>query len=343
MAKANGRAYHRAAMSAEAPRQPQPQLAPQPAPQPVRQQTIAPATWGLLLLLACIWGGSFLSNRLALEEVGVLTTVAFRVGLGAAALWLWIAARRLPLPRGPGLARRFLLLGLVNNALPFSLIVWGQQHIPSGLAGILNAATAVFAVLLAAAVFPDERLSLRKAAGVAVGFAGVATAIGRDALAALDVTSLGQLAIIGSSVAYAVGTCYSRVALRGIRPEVASAGMLTSAALFIVPLALWHEGLPDPHWRLATWGALAYLALMASAFAYILYYAVLTRAGAGNLGLVTLLVAPVAILLGALVYGEALHPADYAGFAILATGLMILDGRPRRLFAPLPAPPAESA
>ncbi len=306
------------------------------------QQTIPPRAWVLMGVLACIWGGSFLSNRIALEEIGVLTTVALRVGGAAVALWAYVIARRLPVPRGPRMMLACLGMGLLNNVIPFSLIVWGQQFIPSGLAAIFNAATAIFSVLLAAVFFADERLTPRKAAGVVIGFAGVATAIGIANLRALDMTSLGQLAIVGATMAYAVSSVFARAMLKGVRPEVSAAGMLTASALVTIPLALAVEGWPAMDYAPATWGAIAYLAFAASALAYILFYRVLALAGAGNLSLVTLLVAPVAILLGAVVYREALHASEYAGFALLAAGLMIIDGRPRRLFAK-PARGAESA
>ncbi|PKP73308.1 MAG: EamA family transporter [Alphaproteobacteria bacterium HGW-Alphaproteobacteria-6] len=304
-----------------------PQLSPAP------QQRLDAKAWGLLLLLSAIWGASFLSNRAALAEVGVLTTVAFRVAGAAVALWLWIGLRRLPVPRDPALLWRFAVMGMLNNVIPFTLIVWGQKHVDSGLAAILNAATAIFTVLVVTLVFADERLTLRKAAGVMLGFAGVAVTIGPSALTAFNPASLGQLAILGASLAYALAATFARVAVRGLRPEVSAAAMLTAAAIVMVPAALALEGAPGLDYRPATWAALAYLALVASALAYLLYYAVLGLAGAGNLSLVTLMIPPFAIALGALVYDEALAPSAWAGFGLLALGLMILDRRPRWAFA----------
>lgn len=296
------------------------------------QTSLTPRTWALLFCLALIWGGSFLSNRAALEEVGTFTIVAVRVTGGAALMWAWVLARGLPLPRGARYVGVFLLMGLLNNALPFSLIVWGQNHIPSGLAAILNAATAIFGIAVAAIVFADEKLTPRKAIGVMLGFAGVTTAIGLANLRALDLTSAAQLAILGSSLCYGLAGAFARVAMRGVAPEVATAGMLTGAVTIMVPLALVTEGVPSLDYAPATWAALAYLAAAATALAYILYYTVLSAAGAGNLSLVTLMVAPVAIVLGALVYGEALPPRAYVGFALLAIGLLTIQGRIQRIF-----------
>jgi drug/metabolite transporter (DMT)-like permease len=302
------------------------------------QTSISPLAWALLVLLALIWGGSFLSNRAAVAHVPVFTVVAFRVGGAALALWAYVLLRHLPMPSRDRLPS-LLFIGVTNNVIPFSLIVWGQKHIPSGLAGILNASTAIFTVLLAAAVLPDERLTARKAAGVAIGFAGVVLAIGPAELRALDLTSLGQLAIVAAAAFYAISGIFARRSLTGLRPEVSAAGTLAGAASVMLPLAFWMDGLPTLDYPLSAWLAMGYLALIASAFAYMLFYIVLQRAGAGNLSLVTLMVAPVAMVLGSLAYGEAFRSAEYAGFALLALGLLVVDGRPRWLVRPA----AESA
>ena len=286
--------------------------------------------------LALIWGGSFVANRQALTGLPVLTIVALRVLGGATALWLWVALRGLPVPRGGRWIAACAVMGLLNNVVPFCLIVWGQTQIPAGLAGILNASTAVFAVLVAAAVFPDERLTPARALGVALGLGGVILAVGPRALSAFDLRSTAQLACLAAAVSYAISGAFARTALKGIRPEVSAAGMLTAASALLVPVALWHDGLPQAAPALPVLASLAYLSLAASALAYILFYAVLRLAGAGNLGLVTLLVAPVAIVLGALIFGERLTAGALAGFGLIALGLLVMDGRialPTRRFS----------
>ncbi|MEO8240956.1 MAG: DMT family transporter [bacterium] len=299
---------------------------------PAPQRAISLQAWIYLLMLALIWGGSFVANRLALTEIGVLTTVAFRVGGACLALWAYIAIRGLPVPKGPQWLLTCVVLGLFNNVIPFSLIVWGQTHIQSGLAAILNATTTIFTVALATFFFADERLTAQKATGVALGFAGVVVTIGPAALTHFDVTSLGQLAVIGAALSYAVSGIYGRQALKGIRPEVGAAGMLTASSAVMLPLALTFEGLPSLHYLPQTWAALGYLALLSSAFAYILFYRVLHTAGAGNLSLVTLLVAPVAVVLGAVIYHEALPTSAYFGLILLALGMLVIDGRLLTIF-----------
>lgn len=286
---------------------------------------LSPLAWTLLAALALVWGTSFLSNRAALAEAGVLSVVTLRVGLGAAALWAWIALRRIPVPRDPRLIGRFLLMGLLNNVIPFSLIVWGQKHIESGLAAILNASTALFGVAIAAALFADERLTRNRVIGTGLGFAGVVLAIGPGALSGFDLRSAGQTAILGASASYGLAAAYARGATRGLAPELAAAGMLSGALVWMIPLTLALEGLPAGGWGVSTWGALIWLGVGCSALAYLLYYRILALAGAGNLLLVTLMIPPVAIVAGALVYHEELGLTALGGFALLEAGLLVLN------------------
>jgi len=293
----------------------------------IAQQTLSSRAWGELLLLSVIWGGSFLSIRIALDEIPVMTSVAHRVVWAAGALWLVVWARGLKVPRDPRLLGAFLVMGLLNNAIPFSLMAWGQLHIETGLTSILNAATAIWGVLAAAVFFADERLSSRKALGVALGFAGVTLAIGLDSLASFDIRSLAQLAVIAGTLSYALAGSWARANLSGLSPVVAAAGMLTASSAMMIPLAWVVDGPPHLPQDPATVAAIAYFALISTAFAYLLYYRVLAMAGSGNLLLCTLLVAPVAILLGAWLRDETLQPAAFAGFGLLALGLLVIDGR----------------
>lgn len=297
------------------------------------QKSLSPRAWTELLLLACIWGLSFVANRAALQEVGVATTVAFRVAGACLILWLWVAARRLPLPRAPKVWAAFLVMGLLNNVIPFSLITWGQLTIPSGLAAILNASTAILGVLVASLLFRDERLTPRRMAGVLLGFAGVVTVIGPEALLRLDLTSVSQLALLAAALSYALAGAFARKALTGLAPQVAAAGMLTGSTLVMLPAALLIDGPPSLAHSLPIWASLGYLAAISTAVAYLLYYRVLAMAGAGNLSLVTLMVAPVAIVAGALIFDEALPLRAFAGFALLGLGLLTLDGRVLRMFS----------
>ena len=283
--------------------------------------------WIDLALLALLWGGSFLAIREALDEIGFLTSVAHRVTWASVMLWIIVAARRLAVPRSLRAWSAFFVMGCLNNVIPFTLMAWGQLSIESGLTAILNATSAIWAVLFAALLFADERLTTRRAIGVLIGFVGVSTAIGLQNLASLELRSLAQLAVIGGTISYAFAGCWARARLQDQSPLVAAAGMLTCSTLVMLPLSRALEGPLEFDLSLSTWAAIAYFALAATAAAYILYYRILAAAGAGNLLLVTLMIPPIAILLGSWARDEALTSGAYLGFALLGAGLLVLDGR----------------
>lgn len=291
------------------------------------QKTLSATAWGLLVALALIWGSSFLTTSMLVERMAPLHVVTHRVLWAALALWFYVLWRRFPLPRDPAVWAALLLMGFANNALPFALQAYAQQTIESGLAGILNATAAIFGPVVAAAFLADERLTAPKAAGVAFGFAGVVVVMGWDSLARFDPRALAQLAMLGSTLSYAFASVWARKRLAHLRPEVAALGMLTGSTLILLPLGLALEGplplaLPMPMLLSIGW-----YALVVTAAAYLLYYQLIRRAGAANTMLVTLLIVPVAVLLGALVRAEALPVSAYLGFALIALGLVLIDGR----------------
>lgn len=292
---------------------------------------MTPQAWGLLLLLGLLWGGSFLSIRVALDEVGVATSVAHRTGWAAAILWAYVLVRRLPVPKSARVWGAFFVMGLLNNIIPFGLMAWAQLHIESGLTSILNASTAFFGVIVASVVFADERLTARRLFGVILGTIGVALAIGIENLQSLDLRSVAQLAVLVGTLSYALAGSWARATLSGLPPQVAAMGMLTGSAIVALPAAWVIDGPIVLTLQPITWIAIAYYAIFATALAYLLYYRVLALAGSGNLMLVTLIIPPTAIVLGAMFRNEALQPNAYLGFGVLVLGLLILDGR---LFGP---------
>ena len=292
--------------------------------------------WAMLLALSVLWGGSFFFNGAAVRELPSLTLVWLRVAVATAALLLALRllGQRLP---APGRAWGALLgMGLLNNVVPFALIVWGQHHIASGLASILNATTPLFAVLAAHLLTPDERLTPLKAAGVAAGFAGVVAMIGPDALGGLGglgTNAAAQLACLGAALSYAFAGLFGRRFRRmGVAPMATAAGQVCASTALLLPLML----LADRPWALpmpsaATWGAVLGVGLLSTALAYVLYFRILATAGATNLLLVTFLIPVSAILLGVLALGETLLPRHLGGMALIGTGLACIDGRLPRL------------
>ncbi len=185
--------------------------------------------WAELVLLSVIWGGSFFSIAIALREIGPVTVVLHRVGWAAVLLWLVVAARGLRVPREPRLWGAFLVMGCLNNVIPFTLMSWGQIQIGTGLTSIFNAMTAVFAVLVAAMFLRDEPLSARRLGGVLLGFLGIVVIKGVDRLGALDGEALGTYAVLAGALSYALAGVWARRTLRGQPPVVAAAGMLTGS------------------------------------------------------------------------------------------------------------------
>lgn len=290
--------------------------------------------WGLLIALSALWGGSFLFNGILVRELPPLTIVAGRVTLAAVALWTIVRLSGHAVPRSREVWLAFLGMGVLNNVIPFSLIVWGQTHIASGLASILNATTPLFAVIVAHMLTEDEKMTGGRLVGVLVGFAGVALMIGPSVLSDLGTNVLAQLAVLGAAVSYAFAGIWGRRFRRmGLPPLLPAAGQVTASALIMLPVAL----VVDRPWTLAVpsqeaWLALFGLAVLATALAYVIFFRILATAGATNLMLVTFLIPVSAILLGALVLGEVLAPKHFAGMALIAVGLAAIDGRVLKMF-----------
>ncbi len=294
--------------------------------------------WAVLLALALIWGAAFFCIKVAVTHVEPLTYVWLRLSIAAAALWAllrWRGERlSLPLP----IWGAILVLALLNNMIPFVLFGWGQQRIASGLASILNATTPIWGVLAAHLGTRDERMTPTKILGVLVGFAGVATMIGPDLLLGGD-RLLPQLACLAAAFCYALaGVWARRFKSLGVTPLKVAAAQLAVGAFAMAPLALaidqpWLDAWPP----LEAWAAIVALALVATAFGYVLYFRLIDSAGATNALLVTLLVPPTAILLGGLFFHERLSVGQFGGLAFIAFGLALIDGRLLTLFRRKPA------
>lgn len=288
--------------------------------------------WTLLIALAAVWGGSFFFNAVAIRELPVFTVVVARVALAALFLVVVLRLAGQTMPRDKRVWAAFFGMGLLNNVLPFSLIVWGQQHIASGVASILNASTPLFTVIVAHLFTSDEKMTANRLFGVIVGFVGVAVMIGADAAQALGANIAAQLACLAAAISYAFAGVYGRrFRAMGVAPLATAAGQVTASSLMLIPLML----LIDQPWTLPAPGATAIAALigvaaLSTALAYVLYFRILATAGATNLLLVTFLIPVSAILLGVLVLNETLAPKHLAGMALIGLGLAAIDGRPWR-------------
>ena len=292
-------------------------------------RTMTAAEWAMLLALSVLWGGSFFFTSIAVKELPLLTIVALRVGLAALMLHVTLRLLGVAMPRDGRVWAAFFGMGLLNNAIPFCLIVWGQTHIASGLAAILNATTPLFTVVVAHGLTDDERMTGNRLAGVLIGLAGVAVMIGPDALKGLGADVLAQLAVLAAALSYAFAGIFGRRFSRmGVAPMATAAGQVTASTAMLLPLAL----LVDRPWTLAVPSAAAIAAILgiaalSTALGYVLYFRILATAGATNLLLVTFLIPVSAIVLGALVLGERLSVRHGFGMALIGAGLAAIDGR----------------
>lgn len=296
-------------------------------------RTMGPVEWAMLIFLSIIWGGSFFFYAIALKDLPTFTIVFLRVSIAGIGLWLCARAMGLVLPQRSGLWRDFFIMGLINNAIPFSLIVWGQREVASGLAAILNATTPFFTVLVANMLTADEKLSWNRLLGAAIGLSGVAAMMGADIFNATT-SLLSQLAIVAAAVSYAFASVFGR-RFSSVPPLLTAAGQTTASSVILLPVMLvidmpWRLAAPSP----ATWLAIVGLALLCTSLAYILFFTILKRSGATNLVLVTFLVPVSAILLGIAFLGERLDMHHVIGMVTIAIGLAFIDGRLLGLLKP---------
>jgi len=282
--------------------------------------------WIMLMTLSIVWGGSFFFNALLLAEISPFGVVFGRVLIGCLVLYAVLRMQGLSL----ALARHwraFLVMGFINNFIPFTLIATGQTFIDSGLASIFNATTPLFGAILAFFLVRAENITAGKLGGVILGVAGVAVlfGIGSDTPVRGN-TLLGGGMVMLASLSYAVAGLFWR-RFPTIAPPVAACGMQLASSLMCLPLAAYHDGARFLHLSLGGAGSLLGLGVLCSAFGFILYFRVLQAAGAVNVLLVTLLIPVSASILGALFLEETITSVEIAGMAIIGLGLLVVDGR----------------
>lgn len=282
--------------------------------------------WVLITILSIIWGGSFFFVGVAVKELPPLTIVLGRVALASMILLAIVYFKGEKMPTSPSIWGAFLVMGALNNLIPFCLIVWGQTHIESGLASILNATTPIFSVVLAHFFTREEKLTVNRIAGIVLGWIGVTILIGIESLRGFGLEVIGQIAIIGAAISYAFAAIYGR-RFKHMSPMVVATGMLCGTTLMMIPLAFYF----DQPWNLTpgamTIAAILGLAAISTSLAYIIYFHVLATAGPTNLLLVTFLIPISAIALGVMVLGEQLGWEVFVGMAMIFSGLITIDGR----------------
>ncbi|MBO9509449.1 DMT family transporter [Thalassospira sp. A3_1] len=290
-------------------------------------------SWLMLIVLSVLWGGSFFFTEIALVDLPPFTLVLGRVAIAAMILWWVVLLRHIVIPHDPKIWLGFLVMGALNNLIPFCLIVWGQTHIASSLAAILNATTPLFTLIIAHLTTDNERLSRRKVIGVLTGFVGVIIVIGLpDAVEArisnmTNIAALAPFAVLLAAVSYGCAGVFGR-RFKNSPPILTAAGQTSASSLMLIPLCIlidtpWNLPFPKTETILAVLG----IAAFSTALAYILYFQLLKRAGASNLLLVTFLIPVSAILLGVLFLGETLALRQIGGMVVIGLGLAVIDGR----------------
>jgi drug/metabolite transporter (DMT)-like permease len=282
--------------------------------------------WVLIFILSIIWGGSFFFVGVAVKELPPLTIVLGRVALASVILLVIVYFKGKRMPLSLSIWGSFLVMGALNNLIPFCLIVWGQTHIESGLASILNATTPIFSVVLAHFFTREEKLTLNRISGIVLGWIGVSVLIGIESLRGFGLEVFGQIAVLCAAVSYAFAAIYGR-RFKNMNPIVVATGMLCGSTIMMIPLTLYF----DQPWNLAP-GAMTImsilgLAAISTSLAYIIYFHVLATAGPTNLLLVTFLIPISAIALGVMVLGEQLGWEVFVGMGIIFLGLITIDGR----------------
>ena len=290
--------------------------------------------WMLLVLLSVVWGGSFFFNGIALREFPTLSIVTARVGLAALALLFLMKMLGQGIQLNRQILKAFFGMSFLNNVVPFSLIVWGQQHIASGVASILNATTPLFTMLAAHWFTTDEKINPRRLLGVLTGMGGVGLMMGLDSMESSEFHLLGKSAILLAAFSYGLAGVYGkRFAQLEIPPLATATGQLCASSMILIPLTLWI----DQPWTMTIpsiegMGSLLGIALLSTALAYVIYFRLLKTAGATNLLLVTLLIPVSAIILGVFLLDESLEPQHLSGMAVISLGLLIMDGRLLQFF-----------
>lgn len=283
--------------------------------------------WVMVLTLSIVWGGSFIFARVAVLEIPPLSLVFLRVAIAAIILNAILFLRPTNHVHTGAMWKNFTIMGIVNNIIPFGLIFYGQLEIGAGLAAIVNAMTPIWTVLFAHFYTDDEKISTLKGIGVSLGFVGVAVLIGGEAMSGLSGSLLGQLSILAATISYGVAAVFGRRFAKV--PAIESArGQLTMSSLLIIPLVL----IIDQPWQLSLPAGAAIastlaLAIVCTAWAYLLFFKILAEAGALNVMIVTFLIPPSAIIMGILILGESLDGHHILGMAVIMAGLIVIDGR----------------
>ena len=288
--------------------------------------------WMLLVGLSILWGGSYLFMKLAVLTVPLFTIVLGRVSIAALALLIVLTISGTGIPKGRRIWLAFFGMGIFNNVIPMSLIVFSQNSISVGLASILNSITPLFTILVTHMTTNDERLTFRKLVGISFGIMGVVMLMGPELVDNFGVAALGEWACLGAALSYACANTFGRRFVQlGTKPMQTAFGQVVASTVILAPLVI----VVDQPWTISNPGFLPVLSILAlglfcTALAYVIYFQILARSGATAIALVTFMIPPSAILMGWLALGEQISSQDFLGMSLIGVGLFSVNRQSNR-------------
>jgi drug/metabolite transporter (DMT)-like permease len=291
--------------------------------------------WALIIALGAIWGCSFLFNAVLIREISPLWVSAGRVTIGAVICWAAFLVMRRRAPADWRIYAQLVVLGLLNYAIPFALFPWSEEHLPSGIVGVINGMTPMTTVIVSQLWPGGEKATWNKVAGVLIGFAGAVILASPSLGQGFSGQALAYAAALGATLCYALTLNYAR-RFKAVDSTVVASSSLSAAALIMIPVALLFSGAPVIT-RPETWGALFGIGVFSTSFSFLLVYWLLPKVGATNLSLNTFITPISAILLGVLVLNEGLLPVHLVGILVIFVGLVFIDGRLVRRLRPAAA------
>ncbi|MCH8815036.1 MAG: DMT family transporter [Chloroflexi bacterium] len=287
----------------------------------MNKQANAPRAFAVLLLIGSIWGSSFLFMKVLLDDISPIEIVAGRLFFGMLAIGLFVGWRRIRVRVTPLLIVQMSFLAFIGNIIPFGLIAWGEEHIDSGIAGVLNSTMPIFTAILAAIFLAEERITPMRLAGIALGFAGVLALTGVDIVNVTDSSVLGQLAVIGAAFCYGIGAVYTRSLLGSHDPVSLASLQITLAMVLTIPLVFIIEGSPGYGMSAESVLSLLGLGVLGTGLAYVLFYWLIDNIGSVRSSLVTYVVPVIALFLGWLVLDEGIGLNVILGSALIIGGV----------------------
>jgi drug/metabolite transporter (DMT)-like permease len=283
----------------------------------------------LLLMLATLWGASYTFIRIGVTTIPPITLIAARTLIAGGVLFAILLWRGLTLPRDPATWRRFLVQACLNSVIPFTLIAWAERTVDAGLATILNSTTPIFTFVLAATLLRNERVTIHKLFGIAIGLTGICFIIGVDALNGFGRQLPAQLAVVAASICYAGAALFGRN-FKGLDPMMPAVGSLLCGAVILIPVSL----VVDQPWTLApstaSVGALFALAILSTALAFSIYFRLIQTLGSIGTTAQAYLRVPIGVAIGAVFLGEPLTPTAGIGLVCVIIGVMAMTMAPRR-------------